>query len=177
MQFLMNLPLGLLIGAVVVMWFVSKMANQSHDASADLTMPQVMEGGQGVDMGMYSIYNPNAFGTTKEGDRRVTNDGVRREFHHNAFPWAECTCEAGDCAKHGVPEPTMGHTHVCRNGFPSKRIIDMYGGHFQLNHMCAPGTGECEGEPAVLGRWWCRQGCSQPESVGVNVRPLCTRCK
>ena len=130
---------------------------------------------QSVDLGMYDVYNPNAFGTTKEEDRRVTNDGVRREFHTNPFPWAECNC--GDCDEHGVPEPAMGHTHVCKNGFPSKRIVDMYGGHFQLNHICAPGDGKCADEPAVLGRWWCRKGCTNAESVGLNVRPVCTRCK
>lgn len=132
---------------------------------------------QGIDMGMYDSYNPNAFGTTAEAERRITNDGVRKEYHHNPFPWAECTCNLGHCDKHGIPEPTIGHTHVCRNGFPSKRIVDMYGGHFQLNHICAPGVADgCSGEPAVLGRWWCKQGCTNAESVGLNIRPACTRC-
>lgn len=133
--------------------------------------------GNVIDMGMYDVQNPDAFGTTEEAERRITNDGVRKEFHNNAFPWAECTCDTGACDKHGIPNPTEGHTHVCKNGFPSKRIVDMYGGHFQLNHICAPGTGECAGEPAVLGRWWCKNGCSNPESVGLDVRPLCSRCK
>lgn len=130
-----------------------------------------------LDSGMYDVYNPNAFGTTPESERRITNDGVRKEYHQNPFPWAECTCASGDCDKHGVPKPTPGHTHVCRNGFPSKRIVDMYGGHFQLNHICAPGLADgCQNEPTTLGRWFCRKGCSNAESVGLNVRPSCTRC-
>lgn len=133
---------------------------------------------QGLDQGMYDTHNPNAFGTTLEEDRRITNDGVRKEYHNNPFPWAECTCASGNCDKHGVPEPTPGQTHVCKNGFPSKRIVDMHGGHFQLNHICAPSSpkGSCANEPAVLGRWWERCGCANPESVGLDVRPACTRC-
>lgn len=126
-----------------------------------------------ADLGMYDSYNPKAFGTTNEADRRVTNYGVRREFHHNPLPLGEgCT----DCDKYGVPEPAMGHTHVCKCGPPSKRMIDAYGGsHFSLPHMCAPCTGE-QAEPYQLGRWWKRKGCSNPESVGLNIRPICTRC-
>ena len=132
---------------------------------------------QAVDLGMYDSYNPNAFGTTKEEDRRITNLGVRREYHSNPYPWEEDTCANSGCDKHGVPEPTMGQTHVCRGGFPSKRIVDMLGGHFQLNHVCAPSTG-CSNEPEILGRWWgsCGKGCSNPESVGLNLRSICTRC-
>jgi len=130
-----------------------------------------------LDLGMYDSYNPNAFGTTEEAERRITNDGVRKEYHKNPFPWAECTCESGNCDKHGVPDPAIGHTHVCKNGFPSKRVVDMYGSHFQLNHMCAPGVEQCGGEPAVLGRWWQNcGGCSNVESAGLDVRPACTRC-
>lgn len=133
----------------------------------------------GMDMGMYDVPNEMAFGTTAEAERRITNDGVRKEYHHNPFPWAECGCGVGcdKCDKHGVPDPTPGQTHVCKNGFPSKRVVDMYGGHFQLNHICAPGVADsCSGEPATLGRWWCRKGCAGAESVGLNVRSACTRC-
>jgi hypothetical protein len=70
----------------------------------------------------------------------------------------------------------MGHTHVCKCGPPSKRMIDAYGGsHFSLPHMCAPCVGQ-QNEPYQLGRWWSRKGCSNPESVGLNIRPICTRC-
>lgn len=179
-KILNNLPVIILV--VVTFWLVynhlgkmTGMVGNGSYSEEEEAMPTL--GGQAIDMGAYDAYNPNAFGTTAEEDRRVTNDGVRREYHHQPFPWAECTCAAGDCDKHGIPEPALGHTHVCKNGFPSKRIVDMYGGHFQLNHICAPGTGECAGEPAVLGRWWCRKGCSNAESVGLNVRPACTRCK
>lgn len=180
-----NLPTILVV--VVVGWivcnyaggFLSSIGNavglsQDEDIKA-YDMPEYK--GQAIDMGVYNVYNPNAFGTTAESERRVTNDGVRKEYHENPFPWAECTCSSGHCDKHGIPKPAPGHTHVCKNGFPSKRIVDMYGGHFQLNHICAPGSGECSGEPAVLGRFWCRKGCSNAESVGLDVRPLCTRCK
>ena len=125
-----------------------------------------------VDLGMYDSYNPKAFGTTKEADRRVTNYGVRREFHHNPLPLGDgCT----KCDKYGVPEPAMGHTHVCKCGPPSKRIVDAHGGHHMLPHICAPCTGDVE-EPEQLGRWWKRKGCSSPESVGLDIRPICTRC-
>lgn len=125
-----------------------------------------------VDLGMMDVYDPKAFGTTTEADRRVTNYGVRREFHHNPVPLGVgCT----DCDKAGVPDPTMGHTHVCKCGPPSKRMLDANGSHFMLPHMCAPCDGPCK-EPAVLGRWWCRKGCAHPESIGLDVRPVCTRC-
>ena len=144
----------------------------------EMSNEAAQQAGPQLDLGMYDSYNPNAFGTTQEAERRITNDGVRKEYHHNPFPWAECAgCASGNCDKHGVPEPTPGHTHVCRNGFPSKRIVDMYGGHFQLNHICAPGIADgCQNEPTTLGRWWCRKGCSNAESVGLDVRPACTRC-
>lgn len=129
--------------------------------------------GDAVDLGMYDSYNPNAFGTTNEEDRRVTNYGVRREFHHNPYPLGD---GCGDCDKYGVPDPAMGHTHVCTAGPPSKRMIDaVAGSHFSLPHMCAPATGVNQ-EPLQLGRWWKRKGCAAPESVGLNLRPLCTRC-
>lgn len=140
---------------------------------------QAQNAGPKLDLGMYDIPNPNAFGTTSEEERRMTNDGVRKEYHTNPFPWAECTCSSGNCDKHGVPKPAVGQTHVCRNGFPSKRVVDSLGGHFQLNHICAPSVeNSCNDGPAVLGRWWSgnKCGCSNPESVGLDVRPACTRC-
>jgi len=127
---------------------------------------------QVLDLGMYDAYNPAAFGTTKEADRRVTNYGVRAEYHHNPMPLGE---GCGDCDKYGVPDPSLGHTHVCKAGPPSKRMVDANGGHFQLNHICAPSTG-ADDEPLQLGRWWARRGCSAPESVGLDIRPQCTRC-
>lgn len=147
--------------------------NESEDRGI-----QYINSGNDHDSGMYDVHNANAFGTTLEADRRITNDGVRKEYHHNPFPWGECgNCDAGNCDKHGVPDPTPGQTHVCKNGFPSKRIVDMYGSHFQLNHICAgQSDNSCGNEPAVLGRWFERCGCSNPESVGLGVRPACTRC-
>ncbi len=131
-----------------------------------------MAGGNVVDMGMYDTHNSNAFGTTSEADRRVTNYGVRAEYNKNPYPLGE---GCGDCDKHGVPNPAMGHTHVCKGGPPSKRAIDANSGHHMLPHMCAPSTGACD-EPLQLGRWWCRKGCSAPESVGLDIKPICTRC-
>jgi hypothetical protein len=187
-----KLPVILLL--VVVVWvlyssqFGQNLMNSVEDATG-LDIPYLgnkmveeaeaaAAAGPRLDLGMYDSYNPNAFGTTEEADRRITTDGVRKEYHKNPFPWAECTCDNGQCDKHGVPDPAIGHTHVCKNGFPSKRVIDMYGSHFQLNHMCAPGLADdgCKNEPASLGRWWCRKGCSNSESVGLDVRPACTRC-
>jgi hypothetical protein len=182
-KLLKNLPTLVLV--VLVGWLLYNYGGDVLDTAGSLVgmggddaeVEVGQYGGQAIDMGVYNVHNPNAFGTTSEEERRVTNDGVRKEYHVNPFPWAECTCSSGHCDKHGIPKPAPGHTHVCKNGFPSKRIVDMYGGHFQLNHICAPGTGECAGEPAVLGRWWCRKGCSNAESVGLNVRPICSSCK
>lgn len=188
-----NLPVIILIAVVLYVLYTSDLAQtvkhtigsavgtvqgalgfeqQPSMSSMDLASIQMM------DSGMYDMPNPNAFGTTEEAERRVTNDGVRKEYHQNPFPWAECHgCQAGDCDMHGVPDPTPGDTHVCRNGYPSKRVVDMYGGHFQLNHICASGSVDgCSGEPSVLGRWACRKGCANAESVGLDVRPACTRC-
>lgn len=181
-----NLPLLLLIAVAVYLVYSTsfgqylKNAVSSSVDAVEHTFDQdtpVAQTGPKLDLGMYDIPNDMAFGTTQEAERRITNDGVRKEYHNNPFPWAECSCASGQCDMHGVPDPTPGQTHVCRNGFPSKRVVDMYGGHFQLNHMCAPGLADdCSGEPAVLGRWFCRKGCSNAESVGLNVRSACTRC-
>jgi hypothetical protein len=186
---LKNLPIIILILVVLYVLYTSELVQTVKGAIQGTVggalnlvgqgeAPEVQAPHQGIDLGMYDVYNPNAFGTTAEADRRITNDGVRKEYHHNPFPWAECgDCRLNDCDKHGVPEPTIGHTHVCRNGFPSKRVVDMYGGHFQLNHICAGGVADgCHTEPSVLGRWWCRSCGANPESVGLNIRPACTRC-
>jgi hypothetical protein len=125
-----------------------------------------------VDPGMYDLPDENAFGTTAEADRRWENASVRKEFSQNPFPLAEgCT----SCDKKGVPNPAPGDVHGCRCGPPSKRMIDAAGGHHMLPHMCAPCTEESE-EPSQLGRWWKRKGCSDPSSVGLDMRPICTRC-
>lgn len=156
--------LAITAGGLVVFYFLKNMAASRQQSGAGI--------GAVVDMGMYDSYNPKAFGTTNEADRRVTNYGVRREYHHNPMPLGEgCT----DCDKYGVPDPAIGHTHVCKCGPPSKRAIDASGGHHMLPHMCAPCTGE-QTEPTQLGQWWARKGCANPESVGLNLRPICTRC-
>ena len=168
--------LGFIVAILVAYYLIKNIGGVSLP---DFNLKVGAENGevsQAVDLGMYDSYNPNAFGTTKEEDRRITNLGVRREYHHDPFPWAEINAP-DDCDKHGVPEPTMGQTHVCKAGFPSKRVVDMLGGHFQLNHVCAPSSGKCD-EPEQLGRWWgnCGKNCSNPESVGLNIRSICTRC-
>ena len=170
----MNLVQLLAIAAGgIVMLYLLKNAKKALGGYASATSAtNNMPLGGVVDLGMYDSYNPKAFGTTNEADRRVTNYGVRREYHHNPLPLGEgCT----DCDKYGVPEPAMGHTHVCKCGPPSKRMLDANSGHFMLPHMCAPCTGE-QTEPYQLGRWWKRRGCANPESVGLNIRPICTRC-
>ena len=124
------------------------------------------------DLGMYDFANANAFGTTEEADRRWENASVRKEFNINPFPLAEgCT----SCAKKGVPNPAPGDTHMCKCGPPSKRMIDAMGGNHMIPHMCAPCSGQLD-EPSQLGRWWSRKSCSSPESVGLNLRPMCSRC-
>ena len=127
---------------------------------------------QVYDLGMYDFPNTNAFGT-KEGAERLNNASVRPEFSRNPFPIAEgCT----DCPAKGRPNPSDGNLHVCKCGLPSKRMIDAYGGsHFSLPHMCSPCGGNVE-EPSNLGRWWKRKGCSNPEAVGLDLRPQCSRC-
>lgn len=159
--------LAILGGFIVIYYLFFKGAS-----TTSLRMPGSRATGNVVDLGMYDSYNPNAFGTTSEADRRVTNYGVRAEYNKDPMPLGE---GCGDCEKHGVPDPAMGHTHVCKGGPPSKRMVDANGGHFQLNHICAPTTGGNE-EPLQLGRWWSRRGCSNPESVGLDIKPICTRC-
>lgn len=187
-----NLPVLLLV--VITAWLLYTYSGTVLDATATVvnsathTLKHTLGlaedehnemGVMGGDAGMYDSPNPNAFGTTEEAERRITNDGVRKEFHVNPFPWAECTCDSGACDKHGVPNPAPGHTHVCKYGFPSKRIVDMNGGHFQLNHICTmSNNNNCSGdEPAILGRWWSRNCGCNGESYGLDIRPLCSRCK
>lgn len=160
-------PVLAIIGGFIVVYYLF-----FRGGSIGSLMPRQKAVSDVVDLGMYDSYNPKAFGTTSEADRRVTNYGVRAEYHHNPMPLGE---GCGDCDKHGVPDPAIGHTHVCKAGPPSKRILDAHGGHHMLPHMCAPATGKCD-EPLQLGRWWCRKGCSNPESVGLDIKPMCTRC-
>jgi len=125
------------------------------------------------DLGMYDTPDPNAFGTTAEADRRWENASVRKEFNKNPFPLAE-GCGTG-CAKKGCPDPAPGDAHGCKCGPATKRMIDAHGGNHMLPHMCAPCSGDAE-EPVQLGRWWKRHGCSAPETVGLNLRPICSGC-
>lgn len=153
----------LAIGAVVYYIFFAKKNNMMFGKK---------EAREVVDLGMSDTYDPNAFGTTKEADRRVTNYGVRPEFNVDPMPLG---FGCGDCPKSGVPNPAPGQEHFCKAGPPSKRVVDAMGGHFQLNHICAPSTGMMD-EPTQLGRFWKRNDCAAPESVGLDIRPQCTRC-
>lgn len=167
--------LNLILAAVAVV-LVLYYAMQYDDGSSVGGMPMLAaspDSHRNVhDLGMYDFATPNAFGTVA-GPGRNTNFTVRPEYHKRPFPLAEgCT----GCDKKGIPDPTGGHQHVCKCGLPSKRMIDAYGGgHFQLPHMCAPCSGEID-EPSQLGRWWKRKGCSDPASVGLDMRPMCSRC-
>lgn len=179
-----NQMIILAIFVVLMFIFLSGGSVQLPLAEPVLTPAQHVMSGKPVvhDLGMYDIYNPNAFGTTKTEDARKNNDGVRREYHYNSFPVQE---GCSGCAQvgfqngglRGVTDPAISFTHVCKGGFPSKRIIDMYGSNTQLPHICAP-AGSFPGgdEPTQLGRWFKRKGCSSPEGIGLNVRPGCTRC-
>ena len=166
----LNLNVILAILAVMVVLYYA-LAVSSQPAAAPKPLPK-QEGVQVYDLGMYDFPNSHAFGTV-EGPERLNNASVRPEFSKNPFPIAEgCT----DCDAKGVPNPAAGNTHVCKAGFPSKRMIDAYGGsHFSLPHMCAPAGGDLE-EPSQLGRFWKRKGCSNPETVGLDLRPQCSRC-
>jgi hypothetical protein len=156
------------VAVVLVLYFAMQYNAAPEEPKLDLQSAH----SNVYDLGMYDFESPNAYGTVA-GKGRDTNFTVRPEYHGNEFPLAEgCT----NCDKKGVPEPAMGHQHVCKCGFPSKRMVDAYGGsHFQLPHMCAPCSGEID-EPSQLGRWWKKSGCSNPESVGLDMRPICSRC-
>jgi hypothetical protein len=124
------------------------------------------------DLGMYDFEDPNAFGTV-EGPERKGNASVRPEFNKNPYPLAE---GCSGCAMKGVSDPAKGDVHVSKCGFPSKRMIDAYGGgHHSIAHMSAPCGGNLE-EPSQLGRWWTRKSCSDPASIGLDIRPSCSRC-
>lgn len=127
-----------------------------------------------VDPGVFNVPDPNAFGTTSEADRRVTNYGVRPEFNKDPYPLAQ-GCGCGPDAT-GCFNPAPGHEHWNLCGPASKRVLDAYGGHHMLPHIGAVCTDNCPKEPPSLGRFWCRHGCGNPESVGLNIRPICTRC-
>lgn len=165
----LNINVVLAVLAIILVLYLVVMYGMS--ASADVA-PRVAAENQIIDLGMYDFPNQNAFGTVT-GPERLNNASVRPEFSKNPFPIAEgCV----DCDLKGHPNPTPGNTHVCKAGFPSKRMIDAYGGsHFSLPHMCAPAGDNLE-EPSQLGRWWRRNGCSNPESVGLDLRPQCSRC-
>lgn len=164
----MQLNIKYLIGLVVV-GFVAYWLYNNYFANTFYPAPQAP---QVHDLGMYDFDDSNAFGTTSEQYRRWENGSVRKEFSRNPFPLAEgCT----SCDKKGVPNPAPGNLHVCKCGPPSKRMIDAAGGHHMLPHMCAPCTGQLD-EPSQLGRWWKKRGCSSPESVGLDLRPMCSRC-
>lgn len=163
----MKLLIGLaVVGVVLYMAYNYMTATSYVPMSIDAAAPQIH------DLGMYSFEDPNRFGTTQESERRWENSSVRKEFSQNPFPLAEgCT----SCDKKGVPNPAPGHLNVCKCGPPSKRMIDAAGGHHMLPHMCAPCTGQLD-EPSQLGRWWSKKNCSNVESVGLDLRPMCTRC-
>lgn len=96
--------------------------------------------------------NSQVFGTTEDPNNRWENLSMRPEY-----------------------KKALGDTHVCKCGYPSKRLVDAYGGsHHRLTHMCAPCNGK--EEPVQLGNWWTRKGCGDPTSRGLNITPYCTRC-
>ena len=96
---------------------------------------------------------PNLFGTAADKYARWENLSVRPEYYKK-----------------------QGHHHVCKCGYPSKRMLDAYGGsHHRLTHLCAPCVGG-KTEPEQLASWWTRKGCGDPSSRGLNIRPYCTRC-
>ena len=155
-----------ILGFVLLMGYNFLNSSSYNPLAESAPAPQVH------DLGMYSFEDPDRFGTTQESERRWENVSVRKEFHQNPFPLAEgCT----SCDKKGVPKPAPGHLNVCKCGPPSKRMIDAAGGHHMIPHMCAPCTGQLD-EPSQLSRFWKRKGCSSPESVGLDLRPACTRC-
>lgn len=136
----------------------------------------VGDGGQAVDFGMYSIANPNAFGTTN----KVRNEtySVRPEHNQDPYPLGYgCKTCGKNCAKgmKGIPDPTPGHTHVCKSGPPSKRIVDMYGSNYSLPVICAKNSSAYDA-PSDLARWFKRKGCANVEDIGLSIRSSCTRC-
>lgn len=100
---------------------------------------------------LVDLKDSNAFGTVKDGCGRWEDLSLRAEYKKDP-----------------------GNIHICKCGPPSKRTVDMYGSHHQLEHICAKCDGETE--PIQLGNWWTRQGCGDPSSAGLNIVPYCTRC-
>jgi len=166
----------LVIGAVILIVLVCLLKKFMTDSPMQMMQEPGMDMPMKyVDPGMADVLDTNAFGTTNEADRRWENASVRKEFNKDPFPLAEGCGSTPGCAKKGCPDPADGHSHVCRCGPPSKRMIDAHGSNFMLPHMCAPCTSD-SAEPTQLGRWWKRKGCSAPESVGLDLRPICSRC-
>ena len=165
---LARLNLNLILAAVVVVLVLYYAMDYGTPSAPALPVNNK----QTYDSGMYDFGNENVYGTVA-GPGRNENMSVRPEFSKDPFPIAEgCTL----CNKKGIPNQMPGHTHVCKAGLPSKRMIDAYGGsHFELPHMCAPSTGAVD-EPSQLGRFWKRKGCSSPQSAGLDMRPICSRC-
>jgi hypothetical protein len=162
-----NLTVFLAILAIVLVIYYATLP-----AAQGVPVMKKEEKVQIYDLGMYDFPDPNAFGVVS-GPERHDVSSVRPEFSKDPFPLAEgCT----DCDAKGVPNPAQGMVHVSKCGFPSKRMIDAYGGsHFSLPHMSSPCGGALE-EPSQLGRFWTRKGCSDPASVGLDLRPSCSRC-
>lgn len=166
----LNINVVLAVLAIILVLYLVVMYGMNAASGGEQQAPDRRD--QIIDLGMYDFPNENAFGTVT-GPERLNNASVRPEFSKNPFPIAEgCV----DCDLKGHPNPTPGNTHVCKAGFPSKRMIDAYGGsHFSLPHMCAPAGDNLDDIPQ-LGRFWKRNGCSNPESVGLDLRPQCSRC-
>lgn len=106
--------------------------------------------------------NKYIWGTTLEEHARRDNMSLRPEYQ-------------GDLKDGTYKTGSEGHDHVCPCGPPSKRTMDAYGGHHQLQHMCEPCVSD-QYEPVQLGTWWTREGCGDPSSVGLSQRPYCTDC-
>lgn len=81
--------------------------------------------------------------------------------------WENMTRRSEYCGK-------PGHTHVCKCGYASKRVVDGMASNHMLPHVCRP----CDGrvEPSEINSWWVRADCTDSERVGVNIRPTCTDC-
>lgn len=186
-----NTLIMILIGVVLFSLAFTSAGETAVDAAqtaAGYVMPQaegeaaeaegVMSGAESAhDLGMYNIYNPNAFGTTHDSELRWETNSVRKEYNgHNQFPLNYGCKEKGDCKNsQGIPAPGIGHSHVCLAGPPNKRVVDMYGGNFNLPHICAPASGKFDA-PSQLGRWFRKKGCAAPDENGLNLRSICTRC-
>jgi hypothetical protein len=170
------LVLAVLAGVIVSYFLVIKPASVGAIAGKPIIPADPASNGvqNVVDPGIFDKQDPNVFGTTCEANRRVTNYGVRPEFNKDPYPLAQgCDC-GSDSA--GCMDPAHGNEHWNMCGPASKRVLDAYGGHHMLPHIGAVCTDNCPKEPPSLGRFWCRHGCGNPESVGLDIRSICTRC-